>query len=105
MWVIKRKLKFDYYKHCLEATQLENEIKQLGKNRLDINSFREKSLKIDKKNNKLMLKSQQIFRSKKHIFLLKKFALSANSNKRIQSIDSLKTYAYAVNEEIKQNRE
>ena len=49
MWVIKRKLKFDYYKHCLEATQLENEIKQLGKTRLDINSFREKSLKIDKK--------------------------------------------------------
>ena len=72
MWVIKRKIKFDYYKNCLEATQLENEIKQLVKNRLDINSFREKSLKIDKKNNKLMLKSQQIFRSKKHIFLLKK---------------------------------
>ena len=25
-WVIKRKLKFENYKNCLEATQLENKI-------------------------------------------------------------------------------
>ena len=29
--VIKRKLKFEDYRHCLEATQLENKINQLKK--------------------------------------------------------------------------
>ena len=31
MCVVKRKLKFEYYKHCLEATQLENKINYLEK--------------------------------------------------------------------------
>ena len=29
--VTKQKLKFDYYKHCLGATQLENRVNQLEK--------------------------------------------------------------------------
>ena len=32
--VIKRKLKFENYKNCLEATQLENKINQLEKIKL-----------------------------------------------------------------------
>ena len=32
--VIKRKLKFENYKNCLEATQLENKINHLGKIKL-----------------------------------------------------------------------
>ena len=36
--VIKRKLKFENYKNCLEATQLENKINYLEKNKIDINS-------------------------------------------------------------------
>ena len=32
--VIKRKLKFEYYKNCLEATQLENKINHLEKNHI-----------------------------------------------------------------------
>ena len=32
--VIKRKLKFENYKNCLEATQLENEINHLEKNKI-----------------------------------------------------------------------
>ena len=36
--VIKRKLKFENYKSYLEATQLENKIKHLEKNRIDINT-------------------------------------------------------------------
>ena len=31
---IKQKLKFEDYKHCLEATQFENKIDQLQKNKL-----------------------------------------------------------------------
>ena len=48
------------------------------------------------KNNKLILKSQQRFRSQKHnVFTeeVNKITLSANDHKRIQSIDSVETYA------------
>ena len=38
--VIKIKLKFENYKNCLEATQLENEINHLEKNNIDIGSIK-----------------------------------------------------------------
>ena len=34
-YVIKIKLKFENYKNCLEATQLENKIKHLEKNKIE----------------------------------------------------------------------
>ena len=37
----KTKIKFENYKNCLGATQLENDIKQLEKTKLDVNSLRE----------------------------------------------------------------
>ena len=43
--VIKRKLKFENYKTCLKATQLDNKIKYL-----EINKIIEDSLKIVMKN-------------------------------------------------------
>ena len=46
------------------------------------------------KNNRSMLKSQQRFRSKKHNALAEevdKIALSANDDKRTESIDSIET--------------
>ena len=36
----KKQLKFEDYKHCLQATQLENKINQLEKNKVDIDSIR-----------------------------------------------------------------
>ena len=33
---IKRRLKFENYKYCLEATQLENKGKHLEKNEIDV---------------------------------------------------------------------
>ena len=33
-WVIKRKLKFENYKNCLEATKLENKLKYQEKIKL-----------------------------------------------------------------------
>ena len=36
----KRTLKFENYKNCLEATQLENEIIHLGKNKTDLDSIK-----------------------------------------------------------------
>ena len=52
----------------------------------------EKIIKHSKKNDKLILKSQQIFRSEKHIVFaeeVEKIALSTNDDKRIQLIDSI----------------
>ena len=34
MYFVKSNLKFEDYKHCLEATQLENKINHLLKNKL-----------------------------------------------------------------------
>ena len=38
--VIKRKIKFQYYKNCLKVTQLENKINHLEKNKTDIDSIK-----------------------------------------------------------------
>ena len=49
------------------------------------------------KNKILILKSQQRFKNKKHnVFTeeVNKIALSRNDHKRMQSIDSIETYAY-----------
>ena len=39
--VVKRKLKFEDFKLCLEATQLENKIHYLEKNNLNVDNLRE----------------------------------------------------------------
>ena len=38
--VIKRKLKFENYKNCFEATQLENKINQKSRKKIDITSIK-----------------------------------------------------------------
>ena len=51
------------------------------------------------KNNKLILKSQQSFRSENHNVFTEegnKIALSANHDKRMQSIDSMEKYTYGT---------
>ena len=37
--VIKRKLKFEDYRNCLEAAQIENKINNLEKNKIDVDSL------------------------------------------------------------------
>ena len=39
--VIKKKLRFENYKSCLEATQFENEINHLEVNKIDIDRIKE----------------------------------------------------------------
>ena len=50
-FVIKRKLKFEDYKNCLKAAQIENEINHLEKNKIDVDSLKEdkKQKRIHKK--------------------------------------------------------
>ena len=101
--VIKRKLKFEKYKKCSEATQLENKVNYLQKNKFGINSIKELI-----KNNKSILKIQQRFKSERHnIFTekIKKIALSSNDDKRMQSIDSIETYAYGTSKDLVSDKE
>ena len=94
-------LKFQVYKHCLEATQLENKINKLEKNKWMIIVI--KKIKKNSKNNTLILKSKQIFRYEKHnVFTeeVNKIAMSANGDKRIQSIDSIETQAYGTSKDL-----
>ena len=60
------------------------------------------------KNNKLVLRSQQRLGSEKHNVFneeINKIALNARNNKRIQSIDSTETYAYARSKGLVCNKE
>ena len=84
--VIKRKLKFEGYKHCFKATQLKGNHKEFIKN------------------NKLVLKSELRFRRERINVLTEKvdkITLSANDGKRIQSIDLTETYAYGLRKDLK----
>ena len=67
---MKRKLKFHDYKNCLEASQIENKINHLEKNKIDVDSAEDQKEFI--KNNKLILKTQKKQKVKGTMFLLKK---------------------------------
>ena len=91
--VIKRKTKFENYKNCLEATQLESKINHLEKNKIDVDRIKE-NLKEFIRINKSILKTQQRFKSERHnVFTedINKMSLSSNDDKRMQSIDSIET--------------
>ena len=85
----------------MEATQLKNKINHLENNKFDLDSI--KKYKEFIRNNKVILKTQQRFRSEKHnVFTeeINKIALSSNDDKRMQSIDSIETYAYGMNKDL-----
>ena len=103
MCVIK-KLKFQDFKYCLEATHLQLEIKVslLEKNKVDVDSIR-KSREEFIKSKKIVLKSQQGLRNEKHnVFTeeVNKTLLSANNDKRIQSNDSIEIYVYGTRRDL-----
>ena len=105
--VIKRKLKFENYKICLEATQLENKINHPEKNKTSIDSLKRIHKKIIK-NSKSILKTQQSFKSERHnVFAeeINKIALSSTDDKRMQSIDSIETYAYGKSKDLVSEKE
>ena len=101
--VIKRKPKLEDYKSCLKATQLN-----LEKTKIYIDNSKEFI-----KNGKLISKIQKWFKTEWHNAFteeIKKIALSSNDDKKMQTIDSIETYAYGKskdlvsdNEEIKCN--
>ena len=98
--VIKRNLILRDYKNYLKESQIEkNEI--FGKEKIDVDC-----LKVDKKEflkDKIILKTQQGFKSKRHnLFteVITKIALSSNNDKRMQSINSIEIYAYGTTKDL-----
>ena len=71
-------LKFEDCKNCIEAAQIERKINYLRKTKIGGDSLKE-----DQKNNKLILKISQRFKSERHAFIeeINKIALSSNDNK------------------------
>ena len=61
-----KKLKYENYKNCFEATQLDNKINHVEKNKIDIDSLK-KDHKAFIKNNKLILKIQKRYGTIKNI--------------------------------------
>ena len=104
--VPKRKVKFEDYKHCLEAVPLENKINHSEKNNVNVNSLWENHKEFLKR--QLLLNAQQIFRSKNHSLFtedVNKIAFSANDDKKIKSIDSIETYAYGTSKGLVSEKE
>ena len=86
----KKSFSFENYKNRLEATQLENNINNIEKNKIDVDNLKEFT-----KNNQLILKTQQRLENEKHnVFTeeINKMALSLNDDKRVQSIDLIETF-------------
>ena len=91
--VIKRKLKFQDHKNCLEVVQIERNIKYLEKKKINVDILKEDQKEFVK-NNKLISKIQQIFKSEMHnVFteVINKIPLSSNDDKRMRSIDLIET--------------
>ena len=95
---IKRKLKLETYKNCLESTQLEDKTNCIQKSKIDIDSIKENHKEFIR-NNKSTLKIHQRFKSERqNVFTeeINNIALSSNDDKRMQSIDFIETYAYGT---------
>ena len=103
--VIKRKLEFQDYKNCLEVAQIETKIKPVRK-KFDLDSLKEDKKEF-RRNNKLILKTHQRFRNKKHVFTeeFNKIALSSDDDQRMQSTDSIETYAYRASKDLVSEKE
>ena len=91
--VLKRKLKFEYYRKCPKASQIINIGNYLEKKGINVDNLKEDKEEFIK--NRMKLKTQKRFKSERHnVFTeeIRKIALNSNDDKRIQSIDSVDTH-------------
>ena len=85
----------------MTVSQIINTVNYLEKKGINVDTLKEDRRGFIK--NKLLLKSQQRFKSERHnVFTkeIRKIALSSNDDKRMQSIDSVKTYPYGISKDI-----
>ena len=105
--VIKRKLRFQDYKDCSEAAQIERKINYLRKKRIGVDSLKEDQKEVVK-NDKLIFKTQQRFKSERqNVFTeeINKIALSSNDDKRKQPIDLVEWYTYWTSKDLVSDKE
>ena len=76
-----KKFKFQDFKNCLEAAQIENKINHLEENKTDLDRFKELI-----KNNKLILKAQQRFKNEKCSAFTEVIAISSDDDQEFISI-------------------
>ena len=97
--VIKTKPKFENYKDCLEATKLDgkkNYLKKMESTQIVLKKIIKEFIK---KNIKLILKTQKRFKSERqNVFTeeINKIASCSNDDKKMQSTDSIETFAYGA---------
>ena len=105
---IKRQLKFGNYKKYLEANQLEIKINHLEKNKIDTDHIKENHKEFIKNIYKSKLKTLQKFKSEMdNVFTeeINKTDLNSNGDKRMQSIDSIKTYTLGTSKGLVSEKE
>ena len=99
----KNKFKFENYKSSLEASQLQSKINHLKRNKIGIDCIKENHKEFRKKKKKSILKTHQRFKNERHdVFTeaINKIALSSNDGKKMQSINSIETFAYRTSKDI-----
>ena len=96
---IKRECKFENYENCNEAT--------LEKNKINVDGHK-KGYEEFIRDNKLILKTQQRFKSEVHnVFIeeINRIVLNSNDDKKKQSIDSTETYGYGTSKDLVSEKE
>ena len=91
------------YKSCLKTSYVIYIVNYLKKERNYCRFSQRRSKKIRKKKNKLILKTQQRFKSERHNVFTKVInkITSGSTDKRIQLIDSIETYTHGMNKDLK----
>ena len=85
----------------MKASQVINAVKKFRKE-INVDYLREDKIKFIEKN-KVVLKTQQRFKSERHnVFTeeINKISLGSNDDKRIQSVDSIETYAHGMSKDL-----
>ena len=86
----------------MEATQIDNKLNYLEKNKINVDSLNEDHGKYIK-NNKLILQTEQRLKSERHnVFTeeINEITLRLNDDKRMESVDLIETYAYGMSKRL-----
>ena len=90
------KLRFENYIYCLQATQLESKINYIEEKKFDIENHKEFI-----KNNNIILKTQQRFKSGKHNVFTEESNKTALSSHVIEECNQLILYKHMHKERAK----
>ena len=74
-------------------------INYLEKNKFDVDSLKEDKKEFIKNNKPILKKTYQRFKNEIHE-VINKIILSSNDDEKMQSIDSIETYAYGTSKDI-----